>query len=266
MIEHKLHPPERKAEAPSGLADVPNKLQAAGLRSMSMATRPAQLAGVLVKVQGQPFLAFEFTYGDELTLHLGQRISYVSAKLKGLYRGSYIVGTRASDWFLFSSVKNAILYGSEGYLPRMPFFLVGNQTSTFLSQVEDAINKDPAVAKEELETGSFIQPGTRVLSVDAFHAQGRRGSAYGLSLLLSDNSWLRILPDSARRRSAKGQEIADWEVFLPNGEHLSAGPGEEWSHSPPKRKAVLKNLTQVFGVKYSHSPTKRKSSAAIQTR
>lgn len=45
---------------------------------------------------GLPVAGFMRSYGDELTLHLGELRPYSSERMKHLQRGSYVISTRAS--------------------------------------------------------------------------------------------------------------------------------------------------------------------------
>jgi len=47
-----------------------------------------ELRAYLQQLVGQPFLFLRFSYGDELTLHVGQPTQYRSSRLTHLARGS----------------------------------------------------------------------------------------------------------------------------------------------------------------------------------
>jgi len=42
----------------------------------------------------------KFSYGDELTLHFGDRVSYAQSSMANLEKGSWILGTRGTNWQL----------------------------------------------------------------------------------------------------------------------------------------------------------------------
>lgn len=180
------------------------------------------LQAYLQQVVGQPFLHFRFSYGDELSLHFGEPRPYPSPKLKHLVKGSYILGARASRWFLRAGSPPVVVFCAEDSQP----------------------HKGPALkpmSQDTLEQSEVIQRGARIAlaSVVPFrHLQSedeRYGSlyGYGLSLVLSDGSSFLIAPESADRLSP-ADAIADWELFTPEERHLSVGPGVWWSYLPSR--------------------------------
>lgn len=51
-----------------------------------------------------------FSYGDELTLHFGDRVSYAQPSMANLEKGSWILGTRGTHWQLsraFNCIVNS---------------------------------------------------------------------------------------------------------------------------------------------------------------
>src|SRR4051794_33474143 len=103
-----------------------------------------QLQAYLQQLVGQPFLQFHFSYGDELSLHFGPPVPSSSPRLKGLVRGSYILGTRASDWFLRTESPPVIVLGSKADPSRV------------------SGNLKP-LSKQELENGDLVRRGARVV-------------------------------------------------------------------------------------------------------
>lgn len=86
--------------------------------------------------------------------------------------------------------------------------------------------------REELESGAWIEPGSRVLSASPFVV--RPADGIGLSLRLSDGSSLSVLPaipDADEPDERLLPEVADWELLSPIG-LLKAGPGLKWSFEP----------------------------------
>src|SRR5436305_1312348 len=83
-------------------------------------TDPVALQMVLQQLIGQPFLQLRFSYGDELNLHFGQPREYSSPKMKHLIKGSYILGTRASNWHLRPSAPPMLIIGSKEFQGEPP--------------------------------------------------------------------------------------------------------------------------------------------------
>ncbi|MGG6270130.1 hypothetical protein ACQ4M3_33920 [Leptolyngbya sp. AN03gr2] len=71
-------------------------------------TQPLELANRLV---GETCWQASFSYGDELNLHFGERIPYSHPKLVGQSKGSWILGSRGTNWQLESPL--GILITSE---------------------------------------------------------------------------------------------------------------------------------------------------------
>jgi hypothetical protein len=69
---------------------------------------------------GQICWSIEVSYGDELNFHIGEQIPYTNKKLKNHKRGSWVFGTRGTDWKLIyqdrvitSSVLNVETFEQE---------------------------------------------------------------------------------------------------------------------------------------------------------
>ena len=58
------------------------------------------------------------SYGQELCLEIGAKKTYSSAQLKGELKGEWQLGTRASDWSIFSidDIENPLAYLSDDVL------------------------------------------------------------------------------------------------------------------------------------------------------
>lgn len=178
------------------------------------------LQGHLQQLVGQPFLHFRFSYGDELSLHLGQPQDYSSPKLKHFVKGSYFIGARASNWYLRPSSSPIVLIGLAEDRTSLP---VGFH----------------AVAKADLESSELIPASACVICANAvpMAAPGGAVVGYSLSLVFSDGSSILMIPDSVGEPGAQEDEIADWEVFTPHDRYLRVGPGVEWSYLPSRQSA-----------------------------
>lgn len=176
----------------------------------------------LAPLVGEPFRFARVSYGDELTLHFGDLRPAKSPKLKKQLYGTYILGLRGSPWILKS--------GSEALV-----LTAGVLTSVGL----DGLGKP--LDKEELESGQFIDPESRVLAATPFVVKSVSG--FGLELRMSDGSVLLILPTIPGPDEPEDEglpELADWELLSPRG-LLSAGPGLKWSFEPSALPASGRN-------------------------
>lgn len=172
-----------------------------------------ELRAYLQQLVGQPFLWIRFSYGDELTLHFGQPRQYRSSRLARLTKGSYIIGARASSWFLRTNVPPTVIVGTS-------------RPTSFTAK-----NLKP-LTPEQTERSEFLTPGSRILAVDAINLGTGTGPAYGfgLSVLLEDSASLMVLPPATTKRNHGRQRVADWEVFTPYERYLAVGPRLCWSY------------------------------------
>src|SRR5215212_3270857 len=106
---------------------------------------PFLLEVYLQQLVGQPFLHFHFSYGDELSVHLGEPRAYSTPKLQHRVKGSYVLGTRASSWYLTTATP--------------PNVVLGFQETP--SRTTGAVK--PLAAKD-LERLNLIAPGSKVAS------------------------------------------------------------------------------------------------------
>jgi hypothetical protein len=171
------------------------------------------LEGYLAQLVGEPFRLARVSHGDELTLHFGDLRPARSPKLKAKPYGAYILSLRASPWVLKPGSEPLIVDGGALIYP----------LATALGT---------PLRREELESRTLIEPGSRVLSASPFVV--RPADGIGLQLRLSDGSSLSVLPAIPEPDEPEDQglpELADWELLSPNG-LLKAGPGLEWSFEP----------------------------------
>ena len=172
-----------------------------------------ELRAYLQQLVGQPFLLIRFSYGDELTLHFGQPRQYRSSKLAHLTKGSYIIGARASSWFLRTDSPPTVVIGTA----RPASFASKHLRPLTYEQVEESV---------------LLRAGARVVGVDAIMLGTGRRSAYGfgLSALLEDGASLLVLPPPIVKRNSRSGHVADWEIFTPYERYFSVGPGLRWSY------------------------------------
>jgi hypothetical protein len=180
----------------------------------------AALQAYLQQLVGQPFLHFRFSYGDELSLHFGQPRAYSSPKMKHLMKGSYILGTRASNWYIRTASPPAVIVGAQQF------------------QAQPA-NGFKHLTELELEASNFVQRGANIVCVYAvpYALVDASPSGCGLSLLLSDGSSLLIMPESTEDAGPTEDDIADWELFTPYQRYLRVGPRMKWAYLPSNNSA-----------------------------
>ena len=66
----------------------------------AFAIDPSSVQGIVQGLYGQPCWKAAFTYGDELRLHIGERVPRTSQKLASKERGAWVFGTRGTAWQL----------------------------------------------------------------------------------------------------------------------------------------------------------------------
>jgi len=182
------------------------------------------LTSYLAQLVGEPFRFARVSYGDELTVHFGDLRPARSPKLKDKSYGAYILGLRGSPWILKSGSKSVVLTAGEMFSP-------------------------PRLRNEELESGTFIEPDSRVLKATPFVV--KTVEAFGLELRLSDGSTLLVLPTVQEQDEAEDEglpKLSDWELLSPRG-LVRAGPGVDWSFEPseiasPDRKGNPEKIVE----------------------
>jgi len=161
----------------------------------------AELSALLAVLIGQPLLFADFSYGDELSLHMGQPLPYTNQKVKGA-KGSYIIGTRASNWHIVSTQWVVEADGNE----------VGSRLTREQFQALIATKKNFVIV------GAFARMA------------GPLG--FALFLQLEDGTTIAVVPNARTAIEDSAEEVADWEVFMPSRKYLKAGPGLQWSYLP----------------------------------
>ncbi len=160
---------------------------------------------------GQPFLQFRFSYGDEMTVHLGEPKAYSSPKMKHLTKGSYILALRASNWYLTAAGRPVPVVGGNDDSPQF---------------AEGVVPLTP----EAVERADYVKRDAIVTSVVISECQ----NGFALSLSFSDGSLLRVLPSHAQSPDTGG-DVADWELFTPYQRVLTVGPGSRWCYLPSRQ-------------------------------
>ncbi len=172
-------------------------------------TDDAILQRVLAQLVGLPFLFARPSYGEELTLHFGEARPMGHPSLRHLTEGSHIVRSRLSgwEWRSFDGITVSMRAGEQ------------------ISSAEFRERCNLLKAAE----------GTRVSRSESEAVPGDvEASALSrcLRLTFSEGSHLYIYPETKRQAiGADDDEIADWEVFTPDG-CLLVGPGQRLAWEP----------------------------------
>ncbi len=173
------------------------------------------LHATLSQLVGEPFRFARVSYGDELTVHFGDLKPARSPRLKEKSYGAYILGVRASSWVLKAGLQPLVV--TAGVVLDAPSSAFGMTLN-----------------KKDLESGTFIEPESRVLSATPFVVKAVGG--FGLQLRMSDGSTLMVLPATPEPDDPGDEalpQLSDWELLSPRG-LLSAGPNLEWVFTPNK--------------------------------
>ncbi len=72
------------------------------VQKVSQETDLDKLREITRGILGEPCWEARLSYGDEVRLHIGDKIPYLHKKLAGKYKGSWILGTRGTEWKLES--------------------------------------------------------------------------------------------------------------------------------------------------------------------
>lgn len=160
---------------------------------------------------GEPFQFARVGYGDEITLHFGTIRESRSPKLKDRRYGTYVLSLRGSQWVYKSALTPALVRSG------LPIDLHSGKFG-------------PPLGKQEIEAGSLIEPGTRVINADPY--LWVRVGGIGIHLLLSDGSVLSLIPEAAEPPDdSPYPELASWELLSPHG-LVKTGPGPKWEFIP----------------------------------
>lgn len=180
-------------------------------REVHESTDLRQLDALLNVLVGQRCLKVEMSYGDELTLHLGEPAPYTQPHLADETQGAWVVGARASWWSLL--------------LNDPPLLIEANGPGA--GQGDRSAGQ--GTLPEEVEQRATPLIGDRILATRTDLYSLRRPPHVGVALFLDfrGKSRLAIIPNDG-----PGDEPAlpDWEVFTPYRMYLTCGPGAVWSY------------------------------------
>lgn len=80
-----------------------------------------QIIQIISSVIGESCWKVSLSYGDELTLHIGERIPYVQKSMVGKEKGSWILGTRATQWRIDSPSETLVTSNDDPEIIRQKF-------------------------------------------------------------------------------------------------------------------------------------------------
>ncbi|MCP4138193.1 MAG: hypothetical protein GY754_44940 [bacterium] len=136
------------------------------------------------------------SYGDELSLEIGEKVPYKSEKLKDKFKGEWSVGARASFWELLSD-------------------------ESFVVSADD----DPDIVNEKI---SCIVDSV-ITKVDILFP------SLTLLIEFNNTYSLMIIPfdedEEEDEEASDADNISDWEIFTPGDMMLEMGPLNQYRYS-----------------------------------
>ncbi len=167
------------------------------------------------QIEGERVLFARRAYPDELTLHFGDPVETPGPKGRVILRGTYVLGSVASDWS-FKLARLGVLVESGDAAP--------------------PLDGDPVPVKpipdEKLDELLAGVGGTTVALV----AVSSHPLGYALSVTMSDGSVLDIRPtppeDTLETAGSEATPVPDWELFTPYDRYLRVGPERTWAYLP----------------------------------
>jgi hypothetical protein len=174
---------------------------------------PGLQAVILQQLVGEPFLFARLSYADELVIHFGVPREYAIPKFGNRVEGTCVLSVRGSAWLLKSGKEPRVVW--DGKLPDSFPEPAGQAPGGELLKAGGLVEQDACVSA----AGPFVMSGI---------------AAYGLQVLLSDNSRLTVFPTPMEPEESGDEdlpELADWELLGPHGT-LKVGPGLKWEYIP----------------------------------
>lgn len=87
-----------------------------------------EIKGIIEGMIGAICWQTSISYGDELDLHIGDKIPYQHKSLRGKLKGSWILGSRCTDWEL--KLGNKLIVNSQSDKIIEKISVIENQTIT----------------------------------------------------------------------------------------------------------------------------------------
>jgi hypothetical protein len=158
-------------------------------------TRPSDLEPITQVISGligEICWKASLSYGEELTLHIGERIPYSQKSMVGKEKGAWILGTQATQWQIDSPSPSKTIVTSE-------------DNSEIIKQQLDIL---------ENSTIAAVEVNYRNL---------------GLSIVFNNKYKLILLPNN--EDDEEGIDLPYWEIFTPHHMVLKVGSGSTWSYT-----------------------------------
>ena len=102
------------------------------VKNITQASDLEQLIPIISGVIGETCWKASLSYGDELTLHLGARIPYSQKSMVGKEKGSWILGTRATQWRLDSECETLVTSNDSPEIIRHKVVAIKDSTITVI--------------------------------------------------------------------------------------------------------------------------------------
>ncbi|MEC4894387.1 MAG: hypothetical protein SAL07_18215 [Oscillatoria sp. PMC 1051.18] len=183
------------------------------IQSIDSETDLKQLQEIVKNICGEICWEAKLSYGDELSLEIGDKIPYSHKSMENKQKGSWRFGTRGSQWRLYSiyftldfpanSQNNmSLLYSSE---------ISRNKTTKLIVTSE----LEPEIIKEKIK----LLEGIKVSKFEVDYPD------LVLKIGFNNNYELQVLPDWE-----DDYDLPYWELFTPDKMVLQLGVGKSWSY------------------------------------
>jgi hypothetical protein len=180
-------------------------------------TDPEYLHALVTAIIGQRCFKVDLSYAAELMLHIGDPVSYNNKLLEDEQKGSWILGTRASNWRILLTKPPVIVTSGWWFEPGKPL---------------QPISGEEAERITEQLAGQVIQE----VMLSKWHLPTPVGAGMGVIVNFSAGANLAIAPSP--EPDLTEEPMSDWELFTPFHMYLRVGPGMVCSYL---RSDVLPN-------------------------
>lgn len=88
----------------------------------------AEIKQIIKEIIGETCWSASISYGEELDLHIGDKIPYQEKSMRGKFKGSWILGSRCTNWEL--KLGDQVIVNSESEDIKDKISVMENQTIT----------------------------------------------------------------------------------------------------------------------------------------
>ncbi|WP_224409279.1 hypothetical protein [Oscillatoria salina] len=183
------------------------------IQSIDSETDLKQLQEIVKNICGEICWEAKLSYGDELSLEIGDKIPYSHKLMKNKQKGSWTFGTRGSQWKLYSiyftldfpaNSQNTVslLNSSEISRKRISELIVSSESELEIIKEKIKLVEGNEISKFELEYPSLV-----------------------LKISFNNKYELQVFPDWE-----DDYDLPYWELFTPDNMLLQLGVGRSWSY------------------------------------